>query len=702
MTTMLRALSPAVLLVLSVGRPMPAADPSAAAVEAAWPDRNGLAVQVGAADAGFLAGLTGGNGRLVHGLVHDDALRDRLRGELHRQGIHPLATVATWHDAPRLPYADRLVNLLIIDRDDLGVRAPSADEARRVVAPGGMLLQRAGGDWTATRIERPATQGDWTHYDGGADGNSVGDEQEVTALRTWQWIDNYRDLRWEKTGPHGGDGGNIRVWGRYAVWDYAKLGKDITQSSKEADKGYPDLFVLECRDAANGLPIWRRDGRGGTRGKRRSLAVDQGLVFTWLTDGGPLSALDIASGAEVRTYPGSEIRPFQTRDHNGLKTRPGPYGDSYWVRVVGDRVVANGDGTVRAWTLDGKPLWSFGRPVQRVELPVVDAAAKTVYAVLIPELPVESQGSGISWGRWPASERVTSVIALDLDTGKLRWENTDLASRDLGLRDTKRGYQARTGISVLLPAGKHLIVSNNASISGGRTASVASIDAATGRTVHYDPRQMLLRIRNDKDPKNQTEGELQWMGSLYQCLTRDGKVYLMGASMMYTFDPVGGAIEQVFNLPWNARCIRPVATRTAFLLGQTALIGGKDFSGEMIAVARSGCALSPVPAAGVVMFGPHTCGCTTHFDGFLALSPRAAPPALGEDGRLVKPGPPAVPVPAAGEPPASPAARSWPWFTISESVRPQTITAGGWSFAIDPQRHRVDATGPGRSWSWVA
>ena len=340
------------------------------------------------------------------------------------------------------------------------------------------------------------------------------------------------------------------------------------------------------------------------------------------------------------------------------------------------------------------PLWSFGRPGARVELPVVDAARKTVYALLTEEKPVGHGSDGaIYWGRWPSSESVRSILALDLETGKPRWENTDLASRDTGMFDTKTKRRVISGFGQLLPAGEHLIAVNNNSISGGRSALIASLDAATGRTVQFDPKPLVKSMR--------ASGEIEWHGFLYQTLWRDGRVYLMGASRILGFDPVSGAVTQLLDIPWNARCVRPVATPAHFLMGQTAFIGA-DFSGEMIAVARSGCAQSPIPASGLVMFGPHMCACTTHFDGFLALSPRGVPEPVADSARLQKPAPTGVPVPPPSRPPASLVANAWPWFTISAPVQPATVEAGGWSFAIDPQRHRVDAREPGgRSWAWV-
>ncbi|MFM2090253.1 MAG: Serine/threonine-protein kinase AfsK [Planctomycetota bacterium] len=672
-----------------------AADPPAGAVAEAWPAPDGLVVQIGAESAQALGDFTGrDHGRLVHGLTADDAVRDRLRGELHAAGLHPLASVATWHGAPRLPYADRLVNLVVLDRDALGAVAPDEDEVRRVVAPGGAILHRRGGIWSVVRVPRPDTFGDWTHYDGDAAGSSVSTDRAMTGIRSWQWIDNFRDLRWEKTGPKGGDEGNIRISGRYAVWDYSENGKNIGESSRERGP-VADVHAIVCRDVSNGLPVWRRDIAGGTRGSRRALAVDQGMVLTWLDNGGPLTALDLATGTTLRTYAGSELKPLSYEEAG--KARSVPLRDSCWVRIAGTTVLANGDGALRAWSLDGTPLWTLRRDGERIDLPVVDAAGGTVYALAVADRPVNLGdgriGIGTYWGRWPASEAVNALLAIELSTGKLRWENREIASRDLGINDPKKRRQLVSGYGQVLIAGPHIVLVGNDSIAGGMAAMVASVDRSSGKTVHNDPRTLMKSVRPN--------GEVEWHGFKYQSLFRDGRVYIMGASSILGYDPASNAVTPLLDLAWNARCVRPVATPGFFVMSQTAFIG-PDMSGEMVAVARSGCAQSPTPGAGLLLFGPHMCACTTHFDGFLAMAPGPMRAALPDGLRLVRPAAPPAPAPAAAPLPASPVAAAWPWFTISVSVRPATVEAGGWSFAIDPQRQRVDAKGPGgTTWSWV-
>jgi hypothetical protein len=97
------------------------------------------------------------------------------------------------------------------------------------------------------------------------------------------------------------------------------------------------------------------------------------------------------------------------------------------------------------------------------------------------------------------------------------------------------------------------------------------------------------------------------------------------------------------------------------------------------------------------------CGCTTHFDGFLATTSHAAPPAVPDNKRLLAfQSGSALKLPA--HPPAaadSLVSQSWPWFTISSPTAPVTVEKEGWTFQVDPQSHRMTASKAGASWSFV-
>jgi hypothetical protein len=207
-----------------------------------------------------------------------------------------------------------------------------------------------------------------------------------------------------------------------------------------------------------------------------------------MKEDGPLTAFDLATGREVRTYPGSEIKPYMQvgRKDKKVYAQKGIYGDNHWVRVVGKTVLANGNGPLRAWTLGGKPLWTFTKEGQRLELPAVDEQRDVAYGLMIENKPVNEWGYGpMIWQRWPTSGCVKSIVALDLATGAKKWENTEVASRDSGYREWNTKIPIPTAFGQLMAAGDYVILTNSNAISGGGITLAASLDAVTGKTVRF-------------------------------------------------------------------------------------------------------------------------------------------------------------------------------------------------------------------------
>jgi outer membrane protein assembly factor BamB len=241
-----------------------------------------------------------------------------------------------------------------------------------------------------------------------------------------------------------------------------------------------------------------------------------------------------------------------------------------------------------------------------------------------------------------------------------------------------------------------VVATNSNAIGGGGITLAASLDAATGKTVQFNPKSF------DVAGKRGTHGTAS---ALYNAVYRDGMVYLMNSASMMSFNPRTGETKEVVNMAWNGRCARPIATQDKFILGHTAFLG-RDFGGQMFSMARSGCAESPVPGSGLILFGPHLCSCVTHFDGYFATTSRAAPAPLPESARLVtRAGNAADPTPVASpdsEFPKSLIAEAWPWFTISTPVKPAAVEKAGWSFKIDPQAHRIDASNGAAKWTYIA
>ena len=106
----------------------------------------------------------------------------KAREHLKELGIYGPASVERF-DGERLPYADNLVNLVVME--NLGRLTVS--EAMRVLAPGGVLYAKQDGRWRKTVKSRPGDIDEWTHFLHDASGNAVAHDQVVGPPGRLQW-----------------------------------------------------------------------------------------------------------------------------------------------------------------------------------------------------------------------------------------------------------------------------------------------------------------------------------------------------------------------------------------------------------------------------------------------------------------------------------------------------------------------------------
>lgn len=200
-----------------------------------------------------------------------------------RKGVYGLGSVVGWHDRRRLPYASDLATAVVADLDALGAAAPSRKEIERIVAPEGLMILRADGQWRATPKPRPAGIDHWMHFDHGADGNPVSRDTLVRPVRQLQWITGVQPNPFEGNAAGYAPGGGIRLWGRYAVMD-------VNDAYAAQGRRQRDTWVLQGRDAFNGVPLWTVPREAQVSQKRWSLAAGDGEVYAWLQRGGRLTA----------------------------------------------------------------------------------------------------------------------------------------------------------------------------------------------------------------------------------------------------------------------------------------------------------------------------------------------------------------------------------------------------------------------------
>jgi outer membrane protein assembly factor BamB len=301
--------------------PVPPADAAQAQqILAATGVRGGLVVHLGCGDGKLTAALHAGDAYLVHGLSADAASVEKAREHIRSLGLYGPVSVEQWTDAARLPYADNLVNLLVIS--DSGLQIPET-EVMRVLAPLGVAYVKAkDGSWTKTQKPWPKDIDEWTHFMHGPDNNAVAHDTRVGPPKYMQWVAEPLYCRSHEIDSS--ISALVSARGRlFYILDEGPTGI--------ADQRLPEKWALVARDAFSGVLLWKRPlpNWGWPEWKKNQLAgkdwtklVAQRVNFPaalpkrlvadgdrlYVTFGfhAPVTQVDAATGATLRTYAATE------------------------------------------------------------------------------------------------------------------------------------------------------------------------------------------------------------------------------------------------------------------------------------------------------------------------------------------------------------------------------------------------------------
>jgi hypothetical protein len=207
----------------------------------------GLCVHIGCGrdgSPGLTAELAKGSGMLVHGICWDTTTLVRARDAIAANNVLGQASAETLGDGP-LPYVRHLCNLVVVeDMKAAAAHGVGYDELMRVLAPGGTLCVLAEGRWTKTIRPRPEGMDDWTHPHHGPDGNMVSTDRLARFPVGLRWI--------------GSTAKSINKWTGVRGWVLANGRCHIVSSSEIENLGLEEkTHYLVCRDAFNGLPLWK-------------------------------------------------------------------------------------------------------------------------------------------------------------------------------------------------------------------------------------------------------------------------------------------------------------------------------------------------------------------------------------------------------------------------------------------------------------
>ena len=307
----------------------------------------GVCVVLGREDTDLAVAISKRGRFVVHALYPDRETVDQARKSIRSRGAYGRVS-ADVSGYRRLPYAQNLVNVIVIDRfpalKGLGL---SLEEVKRVLCPlgtvffavgsaaddavpararelesalgaagfGGVEIIRQGGTWVKAVRPWPADIDEWTHYLHGADGNPVANDSVVGPPRHQQWVSGPRWLRSHETVSSVST--IVTARGRlFYIADEAPI-------SLPGMHELPDKWALVARDAFNGVQLWRVPiGQWGWRQWKTSwfsprpgdypfniqkrLVAAGDRVYVTLGYHAPLSELDARTGSLLKTYEGTE------------------------------------------------------------------------------------------------------------------------------------------------------------------------------------------------------------------------------------------------------------------------------------------------------------------------------------------------------------------------------------------------------------
>jgi outer membrane protein assembly factor BamB len=579
--------------------------------------RGGLVVHLGCGDGKGTANLRAGDNYIVHGLDSDAANVSAARKHIKSLGLYGRVSVRRWDDAT-LPYIDNMVNLVVCEN----AGKVSNDEIMRVLAPGGVLMNRQGEKWTKTVKPRPDEIDDWTHYMHDPSNNAVADDKVIGPVRRLQWDGA---PKWTRSHEKmGGVSAMVSSGGRIFY---------IIDEGPMASIQLPSKWRLVARDAFNGIVLWKRDialwhthlwplKAGPTKLPRRLVAIGD-KVYVTLGIETPVVALDAATGKTLHQFE-------ETAGSEGIIVSDGvlfanviaglkadvfkPKDPFVWHEAARARKIGMWTAGARKQYITacdvktGKQLW---RKDYSVALLTLAADAKSVYFC-----------DGLK------------VVCLDRKDGQKRWESE-------GVGDTRKIISsAAPTLVVYKDIIFHLIGSTLVALDG-ESGKELWRDKRHPRSGHVSPGDVL--VVND----------LVWSGGM-------GRGAFVGKNLRT------GKIETSFSPPkmtwFHPRCYRSKATSKYILASRTG-IEFADVRKQTVDVnhwTRGGCLYGIMPANGLIYNPPHPCACLleTKTSGFNALAPALAKPQAETpaDKRLVKGS-------AYGKVSASAAAKSdWPTY----------------------------------------
>ncbi len=557
--------------------------------------KGGLVVVVGCDEPKLISDLALGKQFLVQALDTDPAKVAKAREAIRKGGNYGRVSAGLF-DGKTLPYADGLVNLVVVS--GAGAQVP-AKEIDRVLAPGGVAMVKG----TKTVKPVPDDIDEWTHYLYDAKNNAVSHDKKVKTPTSLQWVSG---PRWSRNHDHMSSVSAVVTTGGRIF--------SILDEGSRASIQYPPDWRLVARDAFNGTLLWKRSigkwhtdiwpAKAGPAQLPRRLVAVGDKVYVTLGLHAPVSMLDAATGETLKTFADTEhteeILVSGSQLFVTAHAKAPPKGQ--WQLK-----------TVRCWTetrrSNSSRPWKWEQKDPKKIVAVDTTTGNVLWKKEASVAPITLAASEQS----VIYHNGLKVVCLDRQSGKESWTSKDDMAAKVQVKSAPNLVIYKD--VVLFSAGPGEVVS--ISIKDGKTLWAGS-HGATGHQSTFD-----LLVADG----------LVWStsgGRVRKGAPNHAEALKLARKPRWTFigrDPVSGEVKRVFppgRSDWfHHRCHRGRATDQYLIMARTGIeyIDVKTGKWQPNPWVRGACLYGYMPANGMTYAPPHPCACyiESKLNGFNAV-----------------------------------------------------------------------------------
>jgi outer membrane protein assembly factor BamB len=411
--------------------------------------------QANAADESLMMELAKRPSMIVHATVKDQKLVAHLREAGEAAGILGRSLYVEFGDAARTPYADRMVDLMIVsDLTEADLKPELRSEWLRVLTPrrGAIFFSR---NANILRAELPAGSDSWTHRNHGADNVQVSNDSTFKAPFLSQW--------WSLPRMEG-------TWGTAVVSDKGRL--FTIRSSRRSN----EPVILSARSLANGLVLWQKKIRPAPEGQRIPLG---GYV--------PGRSCIAVNGDNLYIIDRDAVAILDAETGRGLERiiGPRPDGNVKWLAISQGKLAVLSGEIDRVQAIKWQTV--CGNPIGR-DLAVYDLATKKQLWRDTITGDIDERALALRDGRIIYLAQGVGVVCRNLVDGTQLWKNNDEALQvNFQMPDQSKTEQFLGSEPIILALEEVLILRSPLS------KNVYALSAKDGATLWNRPSGMTYR-----------------------------------------------------------------------------------------------------------------------------------------------------------------------------------------------------------------